>query len=99
MNKLKENELLEFMEEAIRKYYESIKATGKEDRDKAKYIEGIITSVVVLGGVSKEQLQVMIDAWHMEVFGVERKQRRLEDAVREGGDKWLYFDRPPTSRN
>lgn len=92
------NKLLLFTIKNITNYYNLINETGKEDQGTAKFIEGLITSVLVSEIISKDELQLLIDKCHVDIFGVSRKERIINEALGSDGDKWDYFEVPTILR-
>mgnify|MGYP000450879291 CR=1 FL=1 len=56
---------------------------------------------MTLNALSKGELQDLIDQEHMAVFGMTRKQRRIEKKLgkKEEVIDWSAFDRPAIERN
>ena len=64
-------------------------------------IDGYIEAGLTLNAISKGELQDLIDQKHMAVFGMTRKQRRIEKKLgkKEELRDWSAFDRPAIERN
>jgi len=64
-------------------------------------IGGYIEAGLTLNALSKGELQDFIDREHLAVFGMTRKQRRIEKKLgkKEKVKDWSAFDRPAIERN
>ena len=63
-------------------------------------LDGFIEAGLIVGLVSRDELQEIIDAEHMTVFGMTRKQRRAESKLttEETEVDWGFYDTPAISR-
>jgi hypothetical protein len=63
-------------------------------------VDGYIEAGLTLNAISKSELQDLIDQKHMAVFGMTRKQRRIENKLgkKEELRDWSAFDRPTIER-
>lgn len=90
--------LIEFLTNRLVSYYQSVKRTGKSDDSETKYINGIMASIRILGFAEKDELEKRIKAAHLEVFKSSYEDRKITQALTEGGEHWEFFEKPTVSR-
>ena len=63
-------------------------------------LDGFIEAGLLVGLVSRDELQEIIDAEHMTAFGMTRKQRRAESKLttEETAVDWGVYDTPAIDR-
>ena len=92
------DKLLDFLNPRLVSYYEKVRLTGKADDSETKYINGIMASIRVLEFADKEELEELIKAAHLNVFDMSYEERKMEQALIEGGDHWDIFEAPTIRR-
>ena len=77
----------------------------ENDKSKAYYqlknrLDGFIEAGLLIGIVDNSELQDLIDAEHMNAFGMTRKQRRAESKLGTKDTKvdWGIYDAPAINR-
>ena len=97
-NKIKFSEGLRAL---LTEYYGHAEKESLEITALKHKIGGYIEAGLTLNALSKGELQDLIDREHLAVFGMTRKQRRIEKKLgkKEKVKDWSAFDRPAIERN
>ncbi len=90
--------LIEFLTNRLIDYYQRDKRTGKSDDSETKYINGIMASIRILGFAENDELEEGIKAAHLDVFKTSYEDRKIAQALTDGGEHWEFFETPAIHR-
>lgn len=94
----KQEKLVDFLRARLELYYSQVKATGSSDDKETRYINGIMAAARIMDILSREELEKMITHAHFSVFGMSLKERKIDEALEEGGEHWEFFESPAIKR-
>ena len=90
--------LTAFIHERLDLFYSRIKETGTTDELESQYISGVMAACRLLDVLSKRELEEIVNSSHLESFGMSADERRIANALEEGGEHWSFFETPITHR-
>lgn len=90
--------LINFLQSRLIAYYEQVKSTGEPDELETRYINGVMAAIRILNALTREELETMVKAAHVEVFGMTFDARKMHEALSEGGEHWDFYESPTIER-
>ena len=92
------DKLIDFLKVQLVSYYEKIKLTDRTNEADAQYINGVMTSIRILGLLEKADIKDLVEAAHFQVFAISYEERKIGKALNDGGEHWDIFESPTVRR-
>ena len=92
------DKLIDFLKVRLASYYEKIKLTDRTNEADAQYINGVMASIRILGLLEKADIKDLVEAAHFQVFAISYEERKIENALNDGGEHWDIFESPTVRR-
>ena len=92
------DKLIDFLKARLASYYEQVKLTGIADEAGTQYINGVMASIRILGFLEKADLKALVEAAHFQVFEMSYEERKIAEALNDGGEHWDIFESPTVLR-
>ena len=92
------DKLIDFLKARLASYYEKIKLTDRTNEAVEQYINGIMASIRILGLLEKADIKDLVEAAHFQVFAISYEERKIAEALNDGGEHWDIFESPTVLR-
>jgi hypothetical protein len=92
------DKLINFLNARLASYYEQVKLTGPAGESETHYINGVMASIRILGFMEKADLKALVEAAHFKVFEMSYEERKIAEALNDGGEHWDIFESPTVLR-